>query len=118
MASIEENLKVWNDEYDWPHAGDEWSANFGGTEALWFFVLYPRIYRFVPSPVILEIAPGYGRWTQFLKDQCHSMIAVDISERCVEYCKTRFAADTHIQFQVNDGSSLDGVPDHSIDFVF
>jgi hypothetical protein len=98
--------------------GDEWSADFGGTEALWCFVLYPRIHRFLPSPVILEIAPGYGRWTQFLRTQCQSMIAVDLSENCITYCKTHFASDSHVQFHVNDGRSLAVVPDDSIEFVF
>jgi SAM-dependent methyltransferase len=118
MATIDENLKCWNSDYNWPSGGDEWSEQFGGTEALWFFVLYPRIPRFLPAPVILEIAPGFGRWTQFLKAQCHSLIAVDISEKCIEHCKTRFAADNHIQFHVNDGTSLDAVPDNSVDFIF
>jgi hypothetical protein len=118
MATVDENLRVWNDVYDWSRNGDEWSADFGGTEALWFFVLYPRIHRFLPAPVILEIAPGYGRWTQFLKDQCRSMIAVDLSERCVEHCKERFVSSPHVQFHVNDGVSLESVPDSSVDFVF
>lgn len=118
MATLDENVRCWNNDYDWPSGGDEWSAQFGGTEALWFFILYPRIHRFLPTAVILEIAPGYGRWTQFLKAQCHSLIAVDISEKCIEHCKTRFAADNHIQFHINDGTSLDAVPDNSIDFVF
>jgi len=39
----------------------------------------------------LEIAPGHGRWTQFLQRLCQSLVAVDISEKCVEHCKTRFA---------------------------
>ncbi|MBV9268913.1 MAG: class I SAM-dependent methyltransferase [Acidobacteriaceae bacterium] len=118
MATLEENLKVWNDQYDWPSAGDEWSATFGGTDALWSFVLYPRIRRFLPCSGILEIAPGFGRWTRFLKDQCQSMIGVDISARCIEYCKARFALDSHIRFHVNDGTSLAAVPDNAIDFVF
>jgi ubiquinone/menaquinone biosynthesis C-methylase UbiE len=118
MASLEENLRVWNEAYDWPCAGDEWSADFGGTEALWFFVLYPRLHRFLPATRILEIAPGFGRWTQFLKTQCESMIAVDISEKCVAYCEARYASDRNLKFQVNDGTSLAAVPDNSIDFVF
>jgi len=46
------------------------------------------------------------------------MIAVDLSERCIEHCKRRYASDSHIEFQVNDGESLAAVPDNSIDFVF
>jgi SAM-dependent methyltransferase len=118
MPNVAENLQIWNGAYDWRDSGDDWSAPFGGTEALWWFVLYPRIHRFLSAPAILEIAPGYGRWTQFLRNHCQSLIAVDISEKCIQHCKTRFAADSHLQFHVNDGSSLAAVPDHSIDFVF
>ena len=46
------------------------------------------------------------------------MIAVDISKKCIEHCRVRFATDQHVKFHVNDGSSLDAVPDGSIDFVF
>jgi ubiquinone/menaquinone biosynthesis C-methylase UbiE len=118
MATVSENRRCWNDEYEWPAEGDEWSAQFGGTEALWWFALYPRIHRFLPAQTILEIAPGYGRWTQFLKARCQAMIAVDISHKCVEHCKARFASEAHIKFHVNDGTSLAAVPDGSIDFVF
>jgi SAM-dependent methyltransferase len=118
MPSVADNIRVWNTECDWRHGGDAWSWQFGGTEALWWFVLYPRIHRFLPATKILEIAPGYGRWTQFLKNHCQSMIAVDISENCIENCKNRFANDNYIEFHVNDGYSLAIVPDESIDFVF
>jgi ubiquinone/menaquinone biosynthesis C-methylase UbiE len=118
MATVDDNLKYWNTMYEWSGGGDEWSASFGGTEALWFFVLFPRIHRFLPSSTILEIAPGRGRWTQFLKLHCQSMIAVDLSESCIESCKVRFASDTHLQFHVNDGRSLAAVPDDSINFVY
>lgn len=118
MTKTAENIQFWNQEYDWLQAGDEWSAEFGGTEALWFFVLYPRIHRFLPTGRILEIAPGYGRWTQFLKDGCRSLVGVDIAEKCISACKERFAAYPQLEFHQNDGTSLDMVADDSIDFVF
>lgn len=117
MPTIEENKQTWN-AYAWSKNGDEWSRDFGGTEALWFFVLYPRIHRFLPASTILEIAPGFGRWTQFLKTHCRSLIAVDLSEKCIQHCKRRFASETHIQFHLNDGTSLAAVRDDSIDFAF
>jgi hypothetical protein len=117
MPTVADNLEAWN-HYDWSNGGDEWSAQFGGTSALWSFVLYPRIERFLPAASILEIAPGYGRWTQFLQGSCQSMVAVDISEKCIEHCKVRFADQGHIHFYVNDGSSLAVVPDGSVDFAF
>jgi len=118
MPTLDQNLKIWNDLQNWPDHGDNWSNQFGGTEALWWFVLYPRIHRFVPASSILEIAPGHGRWTEFLQYLCGSMIAVDLSETCIEHCKKRFVGSRHISFHTNDGSSLEVVPDGSVDFVF
>ena len=118
MANIEQNRDRWNKTYDWEGAGDEWSVDFGGTEALWYFIVYPRIHRFVPARTILEIAPGFGRWTQFLKAECESLHAVDVSQKCIDHCATRFASEAHLQFHVNDGTSLAMIPDNSIDFVF
>lgn len=118
MPSIAQNLKAWNESYSWVGDGEEWSDDFGGTEALWWFVIYPRIHRYLPAENILEIAPGGGRWTQFLKAQCQALVGVDLSARCVERCRARFASDTHMKFYVNDGTSLEVVPDGSIDFVF
>lgn len=93
-------------------------TNLAGPNRYGGFVLYPRIHRFLPASAILEIAPGYGRWTQFLQHACQSLIAVDMSETCIKHCKERFADSKHISFHVNDGSSLEVVPDGSIDFVF
>jgi len=118
MADVEQNLSVWEEGWDWSTAGDEWSSWWGGTPALWYGALLPRIHAFVPTGTILEIAPGYGRWTQYLKDLCDELVIVDLTERCIEGCKQRFAEATNIEYHVNDGRSLDMVPDGSIDFVF
>ncbi len=37
-----------------------------------------------PPATILEIAPGYGRWTQYLKDLCDQLVVVDLAERCID----------------------------------
>jgi SAM-dependent methyltransferase len=72
----------------------------------------------VPTGTILEIAPGYGRWTQFLKDLCDRLVIVDLTEACIDHCRQRFAGDTNISFHVNDGRSLSMVEDGSVDFAF
>jgi SAM-dependent methyltransferase len=78
----------------------------------------PRIQRFVPADTILEIAPGFGRCTHYLKDLCRNLVVVDLSERCIEACRQRFAESRHITYHVNDGKSLDAVEDGSVDFAF
>lgn len=118
MAGVDENLDVWSQGWDWSDAGEGWSSWWGGTPALWFGAILPRIHAFVPSGTILEIAPGYGRWTHYLKDLCDRLVAVDLTERCIESCRERFSQATNLEFHVNDGRSLAMIEDESVDFVF
>lgn len=117
MPTIERNISVWAD-YDWKQQGEEWSAAWGSSALQWRWSLLPRIEAFVPAGTILEIAPGFGRWTQYLKDKCDHLIAVDLSENCIQSCKQKFSEHSHVAFHVNDGKSLAVVPDGSVDFVF
>ena len=89
LPTIEENIKTWAG-YPWNQQGDEWSRSFGGTDYLWWGIIYPRILGFLPSNTGLEIGPGYGRFTQFLKDFCEHLVIVDVTPHCIEACKNRF----------------------------
>ncbi|HSO81670.1 class I SAM-dependent methyltransferase [Thiocapsa sp.] len=117
MPTIEENLKHWSG-YDWSLGGDEWSSLWGGTENLWLGAVLPRVADLLPTGRLVEIAPGFGRMTQFLETQCRSMTLVDLTERCIDACRQRFADKRHIDYVVNDGRSLPGVADQSVDLVF
>jgi SAM-dependent methyltransferase len=125
MASVKANLSLWQDAYSWPADGDEWSAAWGGEDSQWFGAILPRIQAFVtdgdgtPScDAILEIAPGFGRWTKYLKGLCRRLILVDLAPKCIKACRRRFASESHIDYVVNDGRSLAAVPDAVVDFVF
>jgi SAM-dependent methyltransferase len=118
MPTIEQNNELWDDKYEWPEQGDEWSRVWGGASSQWFGTLLPRLRSFVPAPTILEIAPGFGRWTQFLRPLCSQLILVDVSPKCIAACQRRFAGDDGIQYHVNDGKSLAMVADGSVDFAF
>ena len=118
VADVDANLEVWGRDWDWSSGGEEWSASWGGTRALWHSAILPRIQAFVPAATILEIAPGFGRWTDYLKDLCDRLVAVDVTERCVEHCRRRFAGEDGVELHVNDGRSLPMVADRSIDFAF
>jgi SAM-dependent methyltransferase len=115
--TLADNQHFW-DNYDWSGAGDEWSGPWGSSAALWHGTLMPRIGANLPTRNLLEIAPGSGRFTRFLKDQCEKYIGVDLSITCVEICRERFQSSSHMEFHVNDGLSLSIVADESIDFVF
>ncbi|HOS97492.1 MAG TPA: glycoside hydrolase family 99-like domain-containing protein, partial [Deltaproteobacteria bacterium] len=115
--SIQRNRVQWSN-YEWTEGGDEWSACWGGTEQLWKRTIQPRIASFLPAAHILEIAPGFGRCTQYLVPQCTKLTLVDLTEKCIEACRRRFRGHSHIRYFVNDGKSLDMLEDGSIDFAF
>src|SRR5437867_5041173 len=69
---------------DWKEAGEEWSAPWGSSAAQWAGTILPRIRDFLPTGAILEIAPGFGRWTHYLKDYCQDLWIVDRSSECIE----------------------------------
>jgi SAM-dependent methyltransferase len=117
MPSIDENRRIWGSTYQWTDDGDEWSAGWGGVSAQWYGSILPRIHRFLPAAHILEIAPGYGRWTRFLLGHCERLTGIDLCERCVQHCAARLP-DAKASFHVNDGRSLSAVADVSVDFAF
>jgi hypothetical protein len=118
MPTLDENLRIWDREHRWPQGGDEWSEAWGSARAQWLTTLLPRIAGFLPARTILEIAPGHGRWSQFLVGECEELTLVDLSPSCIEACRARFADRPKVRYLVNDGRSLAGVPDESIDFAF
>ena len=115
---IADNKTLWDRDYHWNNQGDEWSRAWGGPAMQWYGVLLPRIYRFLPTKNVLELAPGFGRWTQYLKNLCEEIIVVDLSNAAIDACKKRFDSDTNIKYYVNDGISLDMIQSNSIDFLF
>lgn len=118
MPSIDENLAAWNVGYAWHDGGEEWSERWGGSEVQWQSSIYPRIQHMLPVETILEIGPGYGRWTQYLRDHCERIILVDVSKRCIDACQARFGESATMAYLVNDGRSLEMLQSQSVDFVF
>jgi SAM-dependent methyltransferase len=106
MPDLQWNLQTWDRAHDWSDRGERWSGAWGGSEAQWFGCLYPRLHRFLPAQRVLEIGPGYGRWTRFLIAACDELVGVDLSLSCVRACTERFADSPRARFVVNDGLSL------------
>jgi len=125
MPSIEWNKRHWGTEYPWSAHGDEWSYSFGSASAHWFAFILPRLHRYLPDisapgSRIVEIAPGHGRWTQFLLNHCKSLAAYDISEKCISHCRTRFinrVEEGTAQFHLIDGLNIPE-KDDAVDLVF
>jgi len=116
--SVTFNYSRWTQETDWSEEGEEWSEFWGSSEAQWYGCLLPRVVSHLPAKSILEIAPGYGRWTKFLVGMAEKLTIVDLASNCIEHCKAKFSNFSHVDYFVNDGKSLSMVPDNSVDFVF
>jgi FkbM family methyltransferase len=111
-----EEQRLWNDEQMWVMDGHEWSKSFGTTENLWNKYIFDSIKEF-RGKKILEIAPGFGRMTQFLSILANELIVVDLNPLCIE--KTKQKLGNHVlAYFINDGKSLLKIRNNSQDLVF
>jgi len=121
MPSVKWN-RYW-ERYDWPQDGDEWSlqaAWCGQPYETWKASVQEAFLRpnLTPASVALEIAPGHGRWSEFLVEHAARVHLVDLNPSCIEFCQRRFAGREHVSYAVNDGTSLPGLEPDSVDFAW
>jgi len=121
MPSVEWN-KYW-DRYDWSRDGEEWDGQArycGQPYEAWKAALLETFVRdeLDPSKTVLEIAPGHGRWSEYLIAHAGRVFLVDLNPQCIEFCRERFGDRENVEYLVNDGRSLPGIADASIDFVW
>jgi SAM-dependent methyltransferase len=117
------HLKVYDEVYTWPQHGDEWDGfarschqpyeAWKGSVVENF--LAPRIS---PTSVVLEIGAGHARWSETMVDLCGELILVDLSPRCIEYCKGLFASRPHVRCMTTEGVTLPEVGDGTVDLVW
>lgn len=122
MPSVDWNRQEWGQAHDWARDGDEWAGM-----AAHCHVPYPEWKRglveaFVLPYVghdrdVLEIAPGHGRWSEYLVQTSRSVRLVDLNPECIDACRSRFAEATNVSYDVNDGATLPA-DDQSVDFVW
>jgi ubiquinone/menaquinone biosynthesis C-methylase UbiE len=123
LDNIERNIKRWDREYRWPKDGDEWDgqAKVCGVpydiwkEALVRHLITPNV---TGDTRVLEIAPGHGRWTEFLVAAAAHVTAVDLSEKCLDFCRERFADRANIDYYLTSGTALPPGIDGTVDFVW
>jgi SAM-dependent methyltransferase len=118
MPSLSWNVSAWGGQYSWQDGGEEWSGPWGGSEAQWFGSLYPRLHRLLPAPRVLEIAPGFGRWSKFLINASSHYLGADLNQNCTDACSKRFSFAPHARFVTNDGLSLAAAQDGLYDLIF
>lgn len=111
-----EEQRYWDKEEAWEKDGHEWSEHFGGTDALWNKYLFDLVKPF-RNKKIVEIAPGFGRMTQYLALLTDELEVVDLNEHCIKVTQSKLKH--HVKgYYINDGRSLPMFEDTSVDLVF
>jgi ubiquinone/menaquinone biosynthesis C-methylase UbiE len=108
------NYEIWRN-WDWSSGGEEWTLS-----PEWKALVIKNVLRKnIPTGgTILEIGPGAGRWTEVLVEMADHLVAVDISDRCIELCKQKFHDCANAEFHVNDGCQLSFIAPSSIDSIW
>lgn len=114
MSSRNVNRFIW-ENWNWERHGEEWTDSPEWKSALLQDALFPYVRD---CTAILEIGPGGGRWTDYLRRYAARLILVDLCERCLDVCRARFADCPNILYLLTDGASLTGVADGSVDFIW
>lgn len=121
--TIENNLQAWDKRHKWSKDGDEWVGQAKlirqpyqkWKRSLVETFIQPNIGA---DKVVLEIAPGHGRWSKEIVDNSKELILVDLSPSCIEHCRNTFTDYSHVTYITNDGTSLPGVEANHVDFVW
>lgn len=112
--SVNQNRLTWNN-WNWNQLGEEWTKS-----DVWKNKLAEEIInKLIPEKSsVIEIGPGGGRWTEYLQEKSSSLNLVDISEKCLELCKERFADKTNISYNLIKEVKFIFAADNTIDFIF
>jgi SAM-dependent methyltransferase len=119
MPDIASEKQEYDRDYQWPEGGHEWSKPWGSAADQWVTTIYRRIFRLLPTRTILEIAPGFGRWTPYLLAASTRYWGIDIAERCIVHCRRSFGPlASRPRFLLGDGLHLRGIADGSISLAY
>ncbi len=70
---------------------------------------------------VLELAPGHGRNTEFLRKVAKTIHLVDVNQSCLDACRSRFGHEREgcsFVYHLTDGTDLPGIADASITFGY
>jgi ubiquinone/menaquinone biosynthesis C-methylase UbiE len=83
-------------------------------------IRYHKAAEFIrPGDRVLDVACGlgYGSHILYANSAARMVLGVDLSGFGIDYANAHYRQGHAVRFQVGDAQTLDGIPDHSIDFV-
>jgi SAM-dependent methyltransferase len=112
--TVSRNRLIW-DSYDWRSRGEEWSPSAEWKDSIITYLIRPLIRD---RDLVVEIGPGAGRWSRELQRLAGRLILVDLSSTCIELCRKELAGCDNVEYLINDGRTLSGIDDQSVDFIW
>jgi ubiquinone/menaquinone biosynthesis C-methylase UbiE len=121
--SIQINREIWNEKHDWKKNGDEWDGQALKCNVNYDYWKESLVQNLILSNIrendaVLEIGAGHGRWSVFLAKTAGTLILIDLSSNCIEFCRNLFVNRSNVMYVVNEGKTLAGVKDASVDFIW
>jgi len=121
IDNIEQNLDKWDRSYTWPEDGDEWRGQAlacNVTYEIWKQSLVDHLITpYIHGANVIEIAPGHGRWTEYLV-KAKALTLVDLSPNCLDFCRNKFRDHTNLEYWQTDGAGLPADHTGLIDLVW
>lgn len=114
INSVAINHLIWQN-WNWSREGEEWTKSSESRQSIIDDILLKYV---APGKTVLEIGPGAGKWTESLQAVSNELSVVDLSENCIEICKKKFSHCDNIKYFVTDGTSLEFIPDETIDYIW
>ncbi len=103
--------------------GDDWTEGpyYDAAEPAmgkyWDELIWP-IIKDCDFTTVVEIGAGHGRNSEKLRHLAGKIYLVDINAENVQFLKERFAGADNVQLVLNNGVTIDDVPDGSATFVY
>jgi ubiquinone/menaquinone biosynthesis C-methylase UbiE len=112
LGSVAWNRKHW-DRAEWEQYGNGWTFHANACrqpyeswkDSVVTTFLDPYLHD---ADDVVEIAPGHGRWTEYMVGRTGSLTLADVTASCIDVCRERFGQYDNIRYFVNDGRSLPG----------
>lgn len=114
INTVDYNRSAWS-SHDWSQGGEEWSPSPEWRQSLIATFLRPNVGE---QAAILEIGPGAGRWSGELQLHASHLFLVDITQTTLDLCREKLGDARDVSYILSEGSSLLGLADRSIDFVW
>jgi ubiquinone/menaquinone biosynthesis C-methylase UbiE len=124
IEAVVDELVRWKTIVQCGNSHDVSKGYFQDAEAVidlqWNQIIYP-IIQGLDFSVVLDLACGHGRNSDYLRKLTKELHLVDMNESCLQACRERFGQSidgTRVHYHLTDGNHLRFIPDAGITLVY